>query len=437
MSLLIRRIIFYGVLIIFIIAAPIIIIYTAGYRYNFKQKKFLKTGAIIITTNPSEAAIWLNNRLRQEQTPARLLNLTPGDYALRLTQTDYHSWEKIIKVESEQATFIDKVTLFKKTEPKLMDAGAIIDVMQTSQNGDAIYLKQEGGFSEIWRLDQLGPHLIWRDALTGTIQLRDWSNKSQTLLLTAGKEWFILSDQPTIQLQSLKTLTGKPWDKIVLTNFSDIAFGISNENLYSLNFKNGNTDFLEPAIRDVVANDENIVILQEQKNNLKLKIIKNNQTREIIDLPIGNYQLRSSAMPWLAVYNQKADKLLLINQNDHQIKEFDGKDVVWLLPNNDQFIAYTDSEIWHSKLAQSQQELLGRLSQKVDQLFAHPSGNAFIFITDNLVKAAEMDTRGQQNVYTLATFDKIYQTRMDSAGKTLLVTGIKEKTAGLWRLELR
>lgn len=118
MSLTARRIIFYCLLSLFIVTAPIIIGYTAGYRYSIKQRRIVTTGIISAQSNPEQARIYLNKSLYKDRTPTLITNLTPGSYNIEISRDGFHSWNKTLNVQSEQTTFTGSVILFKKdTEP--------------------------------------------------------------------------------------------------------------------------------------------------------------------------------------------------------------------------------------------------------------------------------------------------------------------------------
>lgn len=94
MSLRVRRIIYLTFILIFAIATPLIILYTAGYRYNLKKNKIQKTGILILKSRPKEATIYLNEKIQKEKTPARIANLLPEDYFVRVEKENFYPWQK-------------------------------------------------------------------------------------------------------------------------------------------------------------------------------------------------------------------------------------------------------------------------------------------------------------------------------------------------------
>ena len=122
MPLFLRRIIFYILLVVFLMAAPILIAYTAGYRWSFTQHRFLKTGALSIISTPDNATILINGTAYRTLTPALINDLLPGHYQIAVIRDGYHPWGKTLPIESERTTFATAITLFKNSEPQITDS---------------------------------------------------------------------------------------------------------------------------------------------------------------------------------------------------------------------------------------------------------------------------------------------------------------------------
>ncbi len=104
----------------FFVISPLIILYTTGYRYDFKSGKIQETGVISIDAMPRDAQVYLNNVLLNQQLPIRLPNHAPGTYTIAIKKSGYYDWNKEINVESKQTTYIKNITLFKKSLPILI-----------------------------------------------------------------------------------------------------------------------------------------------------------------------------------------------------------------------------------------------------------------------------------------------------------------------------
>ena len=120
MELKYRRIYAYSVIAIFVIIAPILILYTKGYRYDFKKNQIVKTGVLNIDSNPRDASIVLNGKLVKKKTQAVVKNLPPQEYQIAIEKDGYYAWEKELPVFPNQATLTNRITLFKKNTPALL-----------------------------------------------------------------------------------------------------------------------------------------------------------------------------------------------------------------------------------------------------------------------------------------------------------------------------
>jgi hypothetical protein len=103
---------------LFLVTAPLVVLYTAGYRWNGKKLRPEKVGIIFVRSRPSGADIYLNSIKRRETTPNRLRDLLPDTYQLKIAKDGYASWNKDLPVESGLTTFAEGVVLWKNTAPE-------------------------------------------------------------------------------------------------------------------------------------------------------------------------------------------------------------------------------------------------------------------------------------------------------------------------------
>ncbi len=111
-----------GFIVLFLITAPLVVLYTAGYRWNAKKMRPEKVGIIFLRSRPADADIYLDGRIRKETTPARLRDLLPTSYQVKVSKEGYTSWAKILPVESARTTFAEGIILWKNAEPELVSA---------------------------------------------------------------------------------------------------------------------------------------------------------------------------------------------------------------------------------------------------------------------------------------------------------------------------
>ena len=119
MNLKTRRILYSIFVAIFFLAAPPLILYTAGFRYDFTYNRIVETGSLVVRSYPEKADIYLNGQAHTAQTPTIINNILPGKIKLLIAKEGYHEWEKDILVNARVTTFEERVTLYPRTEPQL------------------------------------------------------------------------------------------------------------------------------------------------------------------------------------------------------------------------------------------------------------------------------------------------------------------------------
>ncbi|OGL88538.1 hypothetical protein A3I42_03005 [Candidatus Uhrbacteria bacterium RIFCSPLOWO2_02_FULL_49_11] len=115
-----RRIIAGSFILAFLIAAPLIILYASGYRYNRKRGTIQGTGAITISTKPKGATVAMNGIVQNELTPFRITQLFPTTYHLKIEKQGYTSWETTAVVEPWENKLYPSVRLFSLTSPEAL-----------------------------------------------------------------------------------------------------------------------------------------------------------------------------------------------------------------------------------------------------------------------------------------------------------------------------
>ncbi len=124
MTLHLRRLIFYILALLFLVVTPLLLAYTAGYRWSFTQKRLVTTGALSVETYPDNASIQIGMRNYAEHTPALISNLLPGTYDITISKTGYYPWHKNLTVQNGKTTFAHEIVLFKQATPKPIDGAS-------------------------------------------------------------------------------------------------------------------------------------------------------------------------------------------------------------------------------------------------------------------------------------------------------------------------
>ncbi len=109
-----RRGFFFISLLVFIVLSWLTVFYALGYKYDFVQNRFFKTGSFEISAS-TEAQIYINDELAgatsflgKSFSKSRLL---PRTYTVRAQNDKYQPWQKLIDIEAGIFTDFPRVVL--------------------------------------------------------------------------------------------------------------------------------------------------------------------------------------------------------------------------------------------------------------------------------------------------------------------------------------
>lgn len=125
----------------FFVISPILVLYTAGYRYDFKNGIIQEIGAISIDILPKNAEVFLNEIKITGKMPLRLKNVSPEKYKIKITADGFYDWEKEVTVENKQTVYIKEIKLIKKSAPEKIIGGQIEQLSLSTDNKYLIYQK--------------------------------------------------------------------------------------------------------------------------------------------------------------------------------------------------------------------------------------------------------------------------------------------------------
>lgn len=118
MTLKARRILYVSFVAMFLLAAPPLVLYTAGFRYDFEYNRLVETGSLVVRSEPEGATVRINGELREELTPTIINTILPGKIKLLVEKEGYHSWEKEVDIRPRVTAFEEGITLFAIAEPE-------------------------------------------------------------------------------------------------------------------------------------------------------------------------------------------------------------------------------------------------------------------------------------------------------------------------------
>ena len=115
-----RKILFFGCAILFVLFAPLAIIYSQGYRINFSpgegEKIITQTGGLFLKIQPRQAKVYIDGKLKENTDfffgSLLVENLLPGKYAIEVKKEGYSSWQKTLEIKEKTVTEAKDIVLF-------------------------------------------------------------------------------------------------------------------------------------------------------------------------------------------------------------------------------------------------------------------------------------------------------------------------------------
>lgn len=147
-----RLLILFLLTLLFLVFAPITLLYSWGWRFDFATGKITKTGGFYFKVLPKAAEIHISGK-----EPARtdlffgaafLDNLLPKSYKIEIKKNGYHSWRKTLEVQEEKVTEAKNVVLFPKN-PDFQIISQNVEKFFVSPDQQQMILKEteKDGFS--------------------------------------------------------------------------------------------------------------------------------------------------------------------------------------------------------------------------------------------------------------------------------------------------
>lgn len=200
-----HRLIIMGSLITsFFVISPLIILYTAGFRYDWQDKTIKTTGVLSIDIAPDDASVYANDILIKKTIPIRLTNLAPGTTHIRISKPGFHTWEKDLSITSNQTTFIKNVTLFKDSQPQIEKntSGFVANIWTVADEKNAIVIVERSNTTTT----------IKKNVLPNTSETTFYSGPTTTLLQVSispahDRLAMIISETPETQKVIVQTLS--------------------------------------------------------------------------------------------------------------------------------------------------------------------------------------------------------------------------------------
>lgn len=155
-----RTILFVICVILFALAAPAIVFYSEGYRFDFENRKVVQTGAFYFKVSPRSAEVYLNGKFKDKTsifTNSSLIeNLMPKTYNIEIKKEGYYAWQKNLVIKEKQVTEAKNITLITQNPHFTIIATTTLEI-----NNFVAEIKMKATSSDEKKVVEFNNYEIW------------------------------------------------------------------------------------------------------------------------------------------------------------------------------------------------------------------------------------------------------------------------------------
>lgn len=468
--------------IIFAIVGAIIILYSQGYRYDFKRKKFTKTGVLFINSSPENALIKLNNKPLEiawydkilfykrlfkvtqlrGPTPTTINNLIPDQYEVVVEKEGYQKWKKKLDIEAEKITLVPMLQLFlKNPEIKLIQKANISNFWLAPNKKRMVYLVKNKLFN-LKEFDIINKKESEILKTYSKINKINWSkSNNKILVIFSGRASpIVINFKNKNQIIYLKNLAGLDENKIKWDRVDSNLIWFQKENyIYSLDlFENRiKVRFGLPVIKekgeieDWLIGDEYIFWLRNLKDDFfleaapiydNIKKYKKNSVILKIKIPEKNVQLKKLINSFLILSGKNNIYIIDLKEEKNKLTKIEGNNII----KNKKMDNFLVQENFSLSVLKPNKNKIGkkfipniicRFSQQISQADWFADTDYIIYSIKNQIWATETDQRDKINRYLLLKPNILKYFWVDEKTKSLFFIGKIDNNQGIFQVKIQ
>lgn len=396
MHIRVRQALFWVFVLIFVIGAPVIVLYTAGYRINPYSGRLQRTGVIAISTEPSRATITLNGAEQRDASPAVLQRIATGEYTLELSRKGYHSWLQHIDVEGGNTTYVN-TTMFADAQPELLlEEQYTSAAVSPDGRTVALLITSANVLGEVWLFDipSRTEHQLAEFPL-GTWQnlAISWSGDGASVVLA--------NDGIAVAGFAADDGTALSSDEVLIATLGLLPF---------YHFSNNGANI---ELTDMVSSGPPVALL-----------------------PLGDYTI-SYRNDDIAIFHDERGHAYSLTFATNTVASIDMP--IGLLDWSEQlgvFLASDAYELDIVEIASGTRTFITRQSTPITAVAWHPNGQAMLIGTQDGIVAIDHDIHTTRVVTPLASGVSVASLWVDQTERYLYFIGTQNDITGIYRLRL-
>lgn len=377
-----RRLLITVLIAILLITGTVVAIYFAkGYRVDLKKGKVTENGLLVANSFPTGASVFVNDKLTTATNDT--LQLTPGDYEVKIVKDGYITWQKALKLKKELVTQTDARLFPAVPDLKSLTTSGASNLIPSPDGEKIAFMVASASASAkngLWILDLAGKSLTTSKDLQQiasttpffdlTTALLVWSPDSKQILAWNGKNSFVLETDKINNLDPKDDVSVRL--SLILKEWED-----EWELKFSEKMKK-----LAPKMQEIMANSAiNIYFSPDEEKMMYTATASATIPNELISpLPASNTQpeIRMIEPGKIYIYDLKEDKNFGLSEAQTLTEVKEKKTVL------------------EQRLMALQKKYFSLLTQTV-QWF--PDSKHVVLVKENKIIIAEYDATNQATIY--------------------------------------
>ncbi len=412
----IRLIILLVCVVCFFVAAPVLVLYSMGYRVDFAKMKITATGGIYVRTFPIAGQIIVDSKISGKpnifSNSFFIQSLLPSPHTVLVKKDGYYDYFKTIPVQENQVTKLENVLLFKKilTFGELADKVDYFSVAPNNQNFTTATVGAKDITFSYFSFDAIGQDKTFSIPQIGKISDIKWfDDSSRAIIIVENKNivsYYLLDSTLLKPTATLLSYLDKNAQQISFNpQNSQELFFIKNDVLYSA--KNGK---VSPVLNGTLAykiSGGNILWLSTDEllysSDLSGKLIEQITDKKATIGSIKNYAILSLSGK---TFLQADDSLFLLNQSTKTLENIAPPATDYKIsasPDNKNLALYNNNKIYLYSFSRSEG------SPEYNEIFLGTNiadcqwlnNDYIVFTSEDKIIISEIDYRGNINSVTL------------------------------------
>lgn len=386
----------------FCVVTPILILYARGYKFDYSSKRLLKTGSLVIKTEPAKAAVVLNGKpVSKSETPATLRFLLPGDYDVTVKKDGYQAWTKRLTIKSQLVTWANQdretVTLFYDSPKEAFSDNADYATGSRPEN-NVLFIKQ----GQLYSIspDQSNP--------TEVAKFSDLAPFNPTVSLAPDNIYQLVKNRGNLKL------TADQLNQLgrIESNGGYTALTLSGNLYFQPN--GGSLAQVAAGVDAFTLSGNELWYLQKGsliRLNLKLNISET--IKPSVPQSSDSRIIRTSNYVFLIIDRS------LYSINGEVAKIYDGVDYAEWDGAAQKLVFGNGNEVSIYDPLKLSTDLILRSSSTIEDPIVNDRTGYLFFYNENKIKAIELDGRDHRNIYTIASAPHV-RFLVNDAGTNLL-----------------